>query len=92
MESLDTSLKRKRNVVDIVCQSRRNLSQCLLKHHAVKTWRGAEAYEQFLFLTRYQMEMNDSAPLPSLCNRAGYWVGSAGLGAVGEGKFSPLYK
>jgi hypothetical protein len=38
------------------------------------------------------MEMNDSAALPSLCNCAGYWVGSDGLGAVEKGKFSPLYK
>jgi hypothetical protein len=92
IESLDTFLKRKRNVVDIVCQSSRNLSQCLLKHQAVETCRGAEAYEQFLFLIRYQMEMNDSAAIPSSCNCAGYWVGSAGLGAVEKEKFSLLYK
>lgn len=50
-ETLDTALKRKRNVVDILCQSSRYLSHCLLKHHVVKTCRGEEAYEQFLFLT-----------------------------------------
>ena len=87
MKNLDTSLKRKRNVVVVVCQSCRNLSQCLLKQHAVKTCRGAEVYEQFLFLTLYQMEMNDSAALPSLCSCARYWVGSAGLGAVEKGNF-----
>ena len=51
MDNLATALKRKRIVVDLFCQSSRNLSQCLLKHHAVKTRRGEEAYEQFLFLT-----------------------------------------